>query len=100
MKPYLKMITMTPILMFLFASIVYAQTDVKEYKKGTGTSMLVPSIQNDKDLPKLSGSEKKQIDSSQKRKRSNESAKAKAKAKPAQTFTGSGPAMARDNPDA
>jgi len=102
MKPYAKMIAMIPVLMFLFSSIVYAQTDVKKHEKETGTSLIVPSIQNSKDLPKMSSADKKQIDSSQKSEGSNEKSKSKQKpkSKPAQTFTGSGPAMARDNPDA
>ncbi|MBB5211957.1 hypothetical protein [Microbulbifer hydrolyticus] len=91
---------MIPVLMFLFSSIVYAQTDVNKHEKETGTSLIAPSIQDAKDFPKLSSSDTKQIDSSQKREGSNEESKQKPKPKPAQTFTGSGPAMARDNPDA
>lgn len=93
---------MIPVLMFLFASIAYGQAEVKKHKKETETPLLVPSIQNAKDLPKLGDFDKKQIEFLQKGEGSNESSKPKSKPKqkPAQTFTGSGPAMERDNPDA
>lgn len=102
MKPYVKTITMIPVLMLLCASIAYGQAEVKKHKKETETPLLVPSIQNAKDLPKLSDFDKKEIDSLRKGEGGNESSKPKPKPKPkpAQTFTGSGPAMARDNPDA
>ena len=89
---------MIPVLMLLFASIAFGQAEVKKHKNETETSLLVPSIQNAKELPRLSDSDKKQIDSLQRGQGSSENSKPKPK--PAQTFTGSGPAMARDNPDA
>lgn len=92
MKLCRKLIPIVPVLI-IFVSTAYAQTDAKKHVKEAAPTLPASSIKSTSERPNPDRSNQKQTVSSQKQKQSDEGPGS------GQTFTGSGPAMARENPD-
>lgn len=93
MNTYIKLVAIISALILFNASAAFAETDIKKSKKETTVLIPATAIKNVSEPAKVKELEKNKALS----KKNKEKA---GKSKSGQNFTGTGPAMARDNPDA